>query len=170
MSFKKVNINELMLNPFTLIGDEWMLITAGDEDKHNTMTASWGGLGFLWKKPVSTIYIRPQRYTREFVDNNDFYSICFFDSSYKKALSFCGANSGRDVDKDKECGLTPVHNLKAPFYEEAKMVLICNKLYKQTMTPESFIDDSIIPICYPNSDFHHVYVGEIVDVLVKENN
>ena len=100
-NFKEVPISELSFNPFTLIDKEWMLITAGDAEKCNTMTASWGGLGELWKKYVSFIFIRPQRYTLEFIEKKDYYSLCFFDKEFKSALSYCGAKSGRDVDKIK---------------------------------------------------------------------
>lgn len=168
MSFRSKKIEELLLNPFTLINKDWMLITAGDAEKHNTMTASWGSVGELWGHYVSTIHIRPQRYTLGFVDEAEYYSLCFFDESHRSALNFCGSKSGRDYDKAKECGLTPCFDKKAPYYEEAKLVFICRKLYKQQMDASSFIDKDIIGRCYPDSDFHHTYIGEITDILVKE--
>ena len=112
--FKTVEIKDLQFNPFTLIDKEWMLITAGNEQKCNTMTASWGGLGELWKHYVSFIFVRPQRYTLEFIEKEDHYSLCFFDESYRKALSFCGSHSGRDYDKCKETGLTPDESQTQP--------------------------------------------------------
>ena len=127
--FKTVEIKDLQFNPFTLIDKEWMLITAGNEQKCNTMTASWGGLGELWKHYVSFIFVRPQRYTLEFIEKEDYYSLCFFDESYRKALSFCGSHSGRDYDKCKETGLTPVFDEAAPYFAEAKIVLIC-RIYR----------------------------------------
>lgn len=99
MSFKEVKMEELNFNPFTKIGTEWMLITAGDEKKFNTMTASWGGVGIMWNKNVVTTYIRPQRYTKEFVDANEYFTVSFYDKEYKKALNICGTRSGRDCDK-----------------------------------------------------------------------
>ena len=103
---QKIDPKTLTVNPFTLIGDQWMLITAGTPEHCNTMTASWGGVGVMWAEPSATCYIRPQRYTKEFVDNSDYFTLCFFDESYRKALNLCGSTSGRDVDKIKECGFT----------------------------------------------------------------
>ena len=167
MAFREISVEELKDNPFTLINKDWMLITAGNQDKHNTMTASWGGVGELWGKYVSTIYIRPQRYTLEFVEREDFYSLCFFGPEYRQALSLCGSKSGRDVDKDKETGLTPCFDQAAPYYEQARLVFICRKLYKQDMTEEAFLDKSLLDKWYDN-DLHRMFIGEIVKVLVKE--
>lgn len=167
MAFREISVEELKDNPFTLINKDWMLITAGNQDKHNTMTASWGGVGELWGKYVSTIYIRPQRYTLEFVEREDFYSLCFFGPEYRQALSLCGSKSGRDVDKDKETGLTPRFDQAAPYYEQARLVFLCRKLYKQDMTEEAFLDKSLLDKWYDN-DLHRMFIGEIVKVLVKE--
>ena len=101
MAFREIAIDELKLNPFTKIGTQWMLITAGDEKKHNTMTASWGAMGVMWGKNVVTVYIRPQRYTKQFVDSQDTFTLAFFGESYKRALNICGTKSGRDCDKEK---------------------------------------------------------------------
>lgn len=166
MAFREISVEELKDNPFTLINKDWMLITAGNQDKHNTMTASWGGVGELWGKYVSTIYIRPQRYTLEFVEREDFYSLCFFGPEYRQALSLCGSRSGRDVDKDKETGLTPRFDQAAPYYEQARLVFICRKLYKQDMTEEAFLDKSLLDKWYDN-DLHRMFIGEIVKVLEK---
>ena len=87
MAFREISVEQLKDNPFTLINKDWMLITAGDGEKHNTMTASWGGVGELWGKYGSTIYIRPQRYTLEFVEREDYYSLCFFGPEYRQALN-----------------------------------------------------------------------------------
>ena len=95
MGFKEISAEELQFNPFTKIGKEWMLVTAGDQEKHNTMTASWGGVGVMWGKNVVSVYIRPQRYTKEFVDANELFTLSFYDESYRKALNICGSKSGR---------------------------------------------------------------------------
>lgn len=168
MSFRKTKIEELLLNPFIMINKDWMLITAGDKTSHNTMTASWGGLGEIWNHYASTIYIRPQRHTLSFIDREDHYSLCFFDESHRKALSFCGSHSGRDCNKDKQAGLTPCFDEKAPYYEEAKLVFICRKLYRQELCKESFLNPSLAAQHYPDNDFHRMFIGEITDVLVKE--
>ena len=117
MAFREISVEELKDNPFTLINKDWMLITAGNREKHNTMTASWGGVGELWGRYVSTIYIRPQRYTLEFVEREDYYSLCFFGPEYRQALNLCGSKSGREVDKDAATGLTPCFDEAAPYYE-----------------------------------------------------
>lgn len=109
-----------------------------------------------------------QRYTLEFIEKEGYYSLCFFDESYRKALSFCGSHSGRDYDKCKETGLTPVFDEAAPYFAEAKMVLICRKLHKQPIDPAGFIDPSIDATCYPEKDYHEMFVGSIEKVLVKE--
>lgn len=145
-----------------------MLITAGDEKRHNTMTASWGGVGILWNKPISTIYIRPQRYTLQYVEDSEYYSLCFFDEEYRPALNFCGTKSGRDYDKDKETGFTPLFDREAPYYEQARLVFICRKLYRQDLTVESFLDEQIFSKNYPAMDLHRMFIGEIVTVLEKE--
>lgn len=165
--FHEIDIASLNFNPFTKIDKEWMLVTAGNTEKCNTLTASWGGLGELWKKYVSFIFIRPQRYTLEFIEKENFYSICFFDESNRKVLNYCGSHSGRDGDKIKACGLTPVFEEAAPYFEEAKLVFICRKMYGQPIDPTGFIDKTVDPECYPLKDYHKMFVGNIEKVLVK---
>lgn len=167
MAFQEISPNKVKGNPFTLIGKDWMLVTAGGKEKHNTMTASWGGVGILWGKPVATVYIRPQRYTLEFVEESPYFSLCFFDESWREALNFCGKNSGRDYDKDKETGLTPLFDREAPYYQQAKLVLICRKLYRQDMKAEAFLDQEVLAKNYPQNDLHRIFIGEIVAALEK---
>lgn len=108
MALKEVDVKSLDINPFTAIGDDWMLVTAGDAASHNTMTASWGGLGVLWGAPVATCYIRQSRYTKEFVDGSDLFTLSFLDPAvWRRQLSYLGRVSGRDEDKIKAAGLTP---------------------------------------------------------------
>ena len=168
MGFKQIAIEALSFNPFTKIGSEWMLITAGDSQKHNTMTASWGGLGVLWGKNVATVYIRPQRYTFEFVENSGFHSICFFDGKYREALDICGSMSGRDIDKPSKAGLSANFSESAPYYEEASLVFICRKLYCQDIEEKQFVDNSLPEDIYPDRDFHRMYVSEIMKVLERQ--
>ena len=167
MAFREISVEQLKDNPFTLINKGWMLITAGDAEKHNTMTASWGGVGELWGKYVSTIYIRPQRYTLEFVEREEYYSLCFFGPEYRQALSLCGSKSGRDVDKDAATGLTPCFDQAAPYYEQARLVFLCRKLYRQDMEKSAFLDKGLLEKWYDN-DLHRMFIGEIVKVLEKE--
>ncbi len=95
----KVDVKSLKLNPFTAIGEDWLLLTAGNKDNANTMTASWGGMGVLWGKNVVTVYVRPQRFTYQFMENSDYFTVAFFDESWRGALKLCGSKSGREVDK-----------------------------------------------------------------------
>ena len=168
MAFKEVKAEELQFNPFTKIGKEWMLITAGTEEKYNTMTASWGGVGVIWGKDVVTAYIRPQRYTKEFVDANDTFTISFFPEGYKKALSLCGSVSGRDRAKISEAGLTACFVDGAPAFEEASLVFVCKKMYHGDLFPENFDAPENDEKWYPEKDYHTMYIGEILKVLVKE--
>lgn len=168
MSFKEVKAEELKFNPFTKIGHEWLLITAGSEEKFNTMTASWGGVGVFWGKNAVTTYIRPQRYTKEFIDANDTFTIAFFDEKYRKALNICGTVSGRDVNKVEQAGLTPYVVDGTMAFEEANMIIVCKKLYHGTMSPDNFEDKVNDAKWYPQKDYHTIYISEIVKVLVKE--
>lgn len=166
--FIEVDPTALSDNPFKIIGKDWMLVSAGDEQKFNTMTASWGSVGIMWNKPVSFIFIRPQRYTLEFVESNDYYTLSFFPGEeYRKALAFCGSKSGRDYDKCKETGLTPVFDEGTPYFEQARLVMVCKKLYSQPLSEEYVIQD-FVKDNYEN-DYHKMFVGEIVKVLVKED-
>lgn len=165
--FREINVSELKINPFTMIDREWMLITAGTKEKCNTMTASWGALGELWGSYVSMIFLRPNRYTLEFVEKEDRYSLCVFDEAYRKALNYCGSRSGRDGDKIAAAGLTPLFDEAAPYFGEAKLVLICRKLYGQKLDPACFIDKAADARCYPEKDYHKMFVGAVEKVLVR---
>ena len=144
-----------------------MLITAGTPERCNTMTASWGGLGVLWGKQTATCYIRPQRYTYEFMEAGEAFTLSFFGEEYRKALAFCGAKSGRDVDKIRECGFTVAAGAgDAPYFEEADLVLVCKKAYWQDLDPSHFLDPEIEKH-YPQKDYHRMYIGEIVEAYKK---
>lgn len=154
-------------NVIKLIGKDWTLITAGGEGCYNTMTASWGGMGVLWSEPVAFIFIRPQRYTFGFAEQNPMFTLSFFDEQYRSALRFCGTRSGRDVDKAKQTGLTPVFDNGITYFDEARLVMVCEKLYAQDISEACFIDKSIIGKNYPTNDFHRMYIGKIVKCLQK---
>ena len=165
-AFREITAEELQGNPFRMIGKGWMLITAGS-DKCNTMTASWGGMGVMWGRNVSFVVIRPQRYTKEFVDREDLFSLSFLGEEHRKKLSYLGAVSGRDEDKIAKTGLTVARDGAVPYFDEADTVLICKKLFRQPYDPASFLDQTIITEMYPQKDFHTLYVSEITKVLVK---
>lgn len=166
--FERIDPKSLDQNVFSLIGDQWMLLTAGTGEKCNTMTASWGGLGVLWGKPVATVYIRPQRYTLEFVEREEKLTLAFFGEEYRKALALCGSKSGRDIDKVKECGFTVETADGAPYFAEADLVLVCRKTYWQDMDPTHFLDGEIDSKWYPEKDYHRIFIGEIETVLKKK--
>ena len=168
MSFKEMDVTELNMNPFTKISRQWMLITAGDENKANTMTACWGSVGFIWNKNAITMYIRPQRYTKEFVDANDTLTVSFLPEQYREALNLCGKVSGRDEDKITMAGLTLAYENGTPYFEEAELVLFCRKMYVQEMKPECLEDSSFDITYYPNKDYHYLYIAEIQKVLKKQ--
>lgn len=168
MGFKEVKVEELSVNPFTTIGKEWLLITAGNEEKCNTMTASWGAMGELWGKHVVTAYIRPQRYTKEFVDREGIFTISVLGEEYRKALAYCGKVSGRDEDKMKTAGISPFFVDGTAGIEQANMIMVCKTLYHDTIKPECFDLDENDEKWYPQKDYHTMYVAEILKVLVKE--
>lgn len=151
---------------FSLIGDRWMLVAATDKSgRTNAMTASWGGMGVLWGKKVAFVFIRPQRYTKRFVDEAAKFTLSFFDDSYKKMLGYMGKVSGKDEDKIAKSGLTVTDRNGAPVFKEASLTLVCKKMYRDTLKKENLIDKSIIEKWYPQKDYHDVYVAEIVEEL-----
>ena len=163
--FKEINATEVE-NSVKLIGSEWMLITAGDGENINCMTASWGSLGVLWNKNVCTCFIRPQRHTFGIVEKTDRISFSFFGEGYRKELSFCGSRSGRDTDKFAETGLSVSFVNETPIINEARLVLVCRKLYADFIKKENFVDPALLSN-YKYGDFHKFYVCEIEKVLLK---
>lgn len=168
--FKEIDITHLNKNVVDLFKNRWALVTAGDKDALNTMTVSWGAVGELWGKDMATLYIRPQRYTEEFLNKNDYLTVSFYPDDMKKQIhGVCGSKSGRDVDKVKECNLTPVFDEKAPYFNEAQIVLVCKKAAKSRFNPDEFLDGEIDEKWYPQNDYHFIYYAEIEKVLVKDD-
>lgn len=168
--FRRIDISRRSItdNIFRMLGEEWFLVTAGTMKHYNTMTAAWGGLGYLWNRCIAIACIRPHRYTYRFVERRAGFTLSFFDRRYRKALSFCGTHSGRDVDKAKETGLTAVATSRGNvFFQEARLVLECRKIYQQDIDPRRFLDRSIHRV-YPQRDYHRMYIGEIVSCLVRK--
>ena len=154
-------------NPFRVIGQDWMLITVGDKVKFNMMTASWGGWGVLWHRPICFCVMRPGRYTYKFMEKAKYFTLSYFGKKYKKALEFCGTKSGRDVDKAQATGLTPVEDKKGcVYFREARLVIMLKKIYFQQIDPKHFLDLKINEN-YPKKDYHRMYVGEIVKCLTR---
>jgi flavin reductase (DIM6/NTAB) family NADH-FMN oxidoreductase RutF len=165
--FKVTNPEKITDNPFKLIGSDWMLITAGSPQAFNTMTASWGGMGIIWNKKVCFCVVRPTRHTRLFTERSGYFTLSFFEERYRDVLNYCGSHSGRDVDKIKETGLTPVFGDNTVYFAEARLVFECKKVYYQDIDPGNFLDPAIDQRNYPLKDYHRLYVGEIVSCLVR---
>jgi len=164
--FQLIDPDLFDFSPFRLIGKDWMLITSEKEGKINSMTASWGGLGVIWGKNCAFIFVRRSRYTKEFIDGSDGFSLSFFDhEKYKKLLTYMGSVSGRNEDKISKSGLTISHYEGIPYYDEASKILICKKMYCQPICPENFIFKEIDDQWYKDKDYHDLYIGEIIAIL-----
>ncbi len=159
---------DLKENLFTKIADDWMLITARDKSgRVNTMTASWGGFGVLWGRPVCQFYIRPQRYTLRFVDEAEVVTLSFLEEGHRDALTLCGRKSGRDCDKIAEAGLHPVAKDGAVWFDEAKLVVTGKKLYRGQFREENFLAPETVERNYPAKDFHYVFICSIEKILTR---
>ncbi|MBO4290184.1 MAG: flavin reductase [Lachnospiraceae bacterium] len=148
---------------FTIYDKDWALAAAGTMESHNAMTVSWGGMGTLWNKPVVTIYVRPSRYTREFTEREEYFTVSFYDEKYREALNVMGTRSGRDCDKEAEAGLTAVPMGESVTFKEAKRTLLCRKLYYQDLDPAGMAKE-VQDKQYPGKDFHRMYIGEVIEI------
>lgn len=177
---KEVSPYDLKINPSEIFGGDWMLLTAGNQESgYNTMTVSWGQIGSLWGKnnvdgkhwghPVATVFVRPQRYTKEFMDREEYFTLSVFDKAHKKALAYLGARSGRDEDKVSKMGLEPVYFDGTTYISQAELVLVCRKLYQAPILEDHFVDESIREETYPLKDYHEMYIGKIEKVLVADD-
>ncbi len=166
-NFKKINPEALNENIFNLIGKDWALITTKKpEGGYNTMTASWGGAGVLWNKPVVFVFIRPQRYTYELMENQESFTLSFLNESFREKLGYCGKVSGRDEDKIKKCGFNIIPTENGGFINEAKVAITCRKLYFGDILESGFADPALLSN-YPSKDYHRMYVGEITSVYLE---
>lgn len=163
--FKEISPKELNENFIKLIADEWMLISAGNREKYNMMTASWGFAGEMWGADSVMTVIRPQRYTFEFINSSDYFTLSFYGDN-KDIHKVCGSKSGRDVDKTVLTGLTPVFADNTVYFEQARLVLVCKKQYVQQMREDCFTDKE--PLRWYDGDLHYMVIGKIEKVLVKE--
>lgn len=163
---KEINVRDIKENAVSLIADGWGLVTAGNAEKFNTMTVSWGGIGEIWGKDAVFIFIRPQRYTYEFLEKEDLFTLSFYGEEFKDALKICGSKSGRDIDKADATGLTPLFIDGTTTFEQAKYTLVCRKMASQFIDPKGF-EDANIENNYHSGDYHKVYVGEILKVYTR---
>ena len=173
MDMREISYKDLQLNPMTMFGDEWLALAAGNEQGWNAMTVAWGHLGAIWDRkgqpgclPTAIAYVRPSRYTKAFMDREELFTLSLFGPEKRKALAYIGAHSGRDGDKCAEAGLSPVFEDGTVYLAEAKLVLVCRKLYQSTLSAEGFVDPALLDENYPKRDLHDMYVGEIIRVLV----
>ncbi len=177
-NFIEISPYELAANPMKMIGKDWMLVSAAKETDgevfgkdYNTMTASWGGVGVLWNRPVAFVFIRPERHTYLFTEDSDTMTLSFFSSEWREALTFCGRNSGRDVDKAEKCGLTPVftndNGKRGVYFDEASCVMTLRKMYADSLETSCFSDEAPLEF-YRTDGLHKMYVCEITSVLVRE--
>lgn len=169
-NMKTISFTDLQHNPAELIGKQWMLITAGTPDAFNCMTASWGGLGFLWNRPVAFVFVRPNRHTAKFIDARAAFTLSFMPEKYRNDLLFCGRNSGRDVDKMAATSLEPFttpNGLVA--MADADLVLECRKMAVATMQETDFVNFAeVSPQWYdPTNPLHKVYICEITTTYVR---
>lgn len=171
MERKEITFGEFNLNIIKSWGQDWFLLTAGENasGKFNTMTVAWGSLGVMWNKPFAQVVVRPSRYTLDFMEAGDSFTLSAFSPEYKNTLTFCGSHSGRDLDKVKEAKLTPLasQSIAAPGFAEAELIIECQKIYKTRFEPKDFLSPEIEP-CYNGEDYHQVYFGEILKIYGTE--
>lgn len=156
-------MRSLMMDAFDEFGNKWALVCAGTMADHNAMTVSWGGVGCLWGKRVATVYIRPNRHTYRYFEENEYFTVSFYPEEYKKALGVMGSKSGRDCDKDAEAGLTPCPVGESVSYREARRTLLCRKLFAQDMDANNFTPE-VIRKFYGSEPAHKMYIGEIIEI------
>jgi flavin reductase (DIM6/NTAB) family NADH-FMN oxidoreductase RutF len=166
--FHNIEADKISDNFIDLIHNQWMLITAGDPKGYNTMTASWGSVGALWNKAIAICFIRPTRYTYEFANANDIFTLSFFPNEYRKILNFCGSRSGKETDKIAATGLRPVVTINQGItYEQARLCIECRKIYTDDLKPGNFLQPEIDMNLYPRKDYHRMYIGEILDCYAR---
>lgn len=165
MERQTIPLNKLAVKIHHLWKEQWLLLTAGDlaQNDYNGMTVAWGSLGVMWNKPFAQVVVRPQRYTFEFIERHDSFTLCAFPREYRDALNLMGSRSGRDIDKVAASGLHPqkAQKVAAPVFEEASLALECHKIYWQDFQPEHFLTPEI-ERNYPTQDYHRIYFGEVL--------
>jgi flavin reductase (DIM6/NTAB) family NADH-FMN oxidoreductase RutF len=164
--------NKIAIDQFTarihyIWSEKWFLLTSGNfqEANYNTMTVAWGSFGIMWNKPFVQVVVRPTRYTYNFLQDYESFTLCAFPERYRDALKLLGSKSGRDGDKIAETGLTPTSSkvVDAPCFEEAELIIECKKLYWDDIDPLNFLDKTI-QNNYPKKDYHRIYFGEIYNI------
>lgn len=159
-----MDLKNFKLMPFYDLDKKWAILTSGDKEKFNQMTVSWGGFGTIWNKPVVTVYVRHNRYTYEFIENNEYFTLSFFSDEYKKDLSILGSKSGKDINKLSLTNLNVEYNENFVTYKEAVLTIICKKLYGQDLNMDN-MSEEIKEKHYSNDPVHKMYIGEVIDII-----
>ncbi len=168
-SFQKIDIKKLADNPVSLFADNWFVVSAGDSTAFNPMTISWGALGHVWGEPAVTIYIRNSRHTYPFIDNGKYFVLNAFDEEYRDKVKFIGSNSGRDLDKVKETGLTPKFTENGnPYFDEARLVIECEKIYFDDIVPAQLFEEGQKMYSADSDETHRMFIGRIINVWEKK--
>lgn len=164
-----MDLKNFNLAPLYAIDEEWALLTSGGKEKFNSMTISWGGLGTIWNKPVVTVYVKPIRYTYEFMENNEYFTLSFYDENYRKDLGILGSKSGRNLDKIALTNLTPEFLDNATTFKEAKLTIVCKKIYFQDLDINNIDIKSVtqeeVDRFYKTEPAHRMYIGEVIDII-----
>ena len=167
--FKKIDVRK----DFTENGFQWFrdaeLLAAGNKEKSNAMTIGWGGIGTLWGRTALTVYVAEKRYTKEFMDQNEYFTVMAFDVEYSKVLNYMGTKSGRDGDKAAALGLHTAYTANGtPYYTEADLVIECKIMYAAPFNPNGFKSD-VPKNIYANfpAGVHTMYIGEVVNAWKK---
>ncbi len=171
MQRKPINLENFSVKPHHLFHNRWLLLTTGDfsENHFNTMTIGWGAIGTMWSKPFTFVAVRHSRFTFEFMEKYNTFTLAAFPENYHQALSLLGTRSGRDGDKITAAGLTPEPSsiVSAPSFVEADLIIECRKTYANDLDPGQFLDESIHKH-YPHKDYHRIYYGEILKCMGSE--
>jgi len=171
MQRRPIKLSELKIQPHDLFFNQWMLLTTGDyaKDRFNTMTIGWGALGTIWNRPLAVVAVRHSRYTLQFMEKYDTFTLCAFPQEHHQALSLLGSRSGRDGDKIAASGLTPEPSnmVAAPSFKEAELVIECCKMYWNDLNPAHFLDAKLHEV-YPNRNYHRIYYGEVQKIFAAE--
>ena len=156
-------------NFYKELHEDWALLTAGSMAHYNTMTIGWGGVGCLWGKPTATVYVRPNRYTYEFMEDSDFFTVSFYPATQHEALKLLGRTSGRDGDKVQAAGLHPSAMGDGVTFREARLTLLCRKLYHQDLDAAAMDAQCRERYYGPENPVHRMYIGEILEIRSEED-
>ena len=157
---------EFTAQSFDIFNKEWAIVCAGEQEHYNAMTISWGGLGTLWGKPVVTVYVKPVRYTYQFMNDSEYFTVSFYDEQYRNAMQVYGSTSGRNTDKEAVTGFVPVKLEHGVTYEQAKVTLVCRKIYYNDLVLEN-IPEEVVQRTYTTEAPHRMFIGEVIDVIRK---